>query len=106
MRQIAEILRELPQTTLRQSYPAAPLTVVMIASADAQPADICAQVVCIDLKTAGVILTPQHWHYPDAEVTQLWAPPDHVGWKVLDLLESAGLGRIAFWDRKSARAQG
>lgn len=58
--------------------------------------DVDAHIICIRMRTAGIIITPAGWSNPLAAGVKLWSPPDHAGWRLLDLLEAAGVNAVSF----------
>lgn len=102
MNSIASILQKLPQneraTESRTGRPEQTLTVVVIAKGDAPADEVSAHIVCIGMKTAGVIITPLHWRMPNAQGSKLWAPPDRTGWQIMDVMTEAGVGNVEFWN--------
>ena len=103
MHTVTSIISKLPHCT-REAQPgrehAEPaLTVVVVAQGDAPANLVRAHVVCFDMNTAGIIITPLHWEVPPDSGSKLWAPPDQAGWQLMDILNDAGVGQVDFWNR-------
>ena len=75
------------------------ITVIIVAQGDAPANLVRAHVVCAGMKTTGVIITPVHWQTPQDSGSKLWAPPDPMGWRIMDILTEAGVEEVEFWDR-------
>lgn len=103
MTTVAHILQELPKATEQPALEGAgsnQFPVVVIANGNAPAVQVSVHVVCVDMQTTGIILTPLHWETPpDPDHRKLWAPPDDLGWRIMDVMEEAQVGRVLFWNR-------